>query len=134
MPPRAILAIERPKSDTIVQWSKAFNVKAFDVKAFIVRAFNVKKMYVELELPAAGENFDNLRFFIEFGALFQQCGKKTGVGRVPPRNYGLANARPHEILKTRIIGHIRLTMEFDVIQIVQNLAQVSKWMSHVKHT
>ena len=77
---RAILAIERPKSDAIVQWSKAFNVKAF-----IVRAFNVKKMYVELELPAAGDNFDNLRFFIEFGALFQQCGKKTGGGDVSPQ-------------------------------------------------
>ena len=25
-----------------------------------------------LELPAAGENFENLRFLIEFGALFQQ--------------------------------------------------------------
>ena len=34
-----------------------------------LRALNlVKKMHVQLELPAAGENFENLRFFFEFGA------------------------------------------------------------------
>ena len=58
-----------------------------------LRALNlVKKMHVQLGLPAAGENFENLRFFFEFGALFQQSGKITGAGACPLspqlRNYG----------------------------------------------
>ncbi|MCP4490697.1 MAG: hypothetical protein GY820_25795 [Gammaproteobacteria bacterium] len=41
-----------------------------------------KKLELELEpeLPAAGENFQNSRFFFEFAALFQQSGKKNWRG------------------------------------------------------
>ncbi len=46
--------------------------------------FNVNKMYVELELPATGENFDNFRFSIEFGALFN-----------PAKNWG--DVSPQEL-------------------------------------
>ena len=66
MPLRAILATKRQKSDTIVQCSKPYNVKTINV---------------ELELPAAGENFQNLRFFIQFGALFQQSGRNCNSCR-----------------------------------------------------
>ena len=72
-----ILAIKRAKSDAIVQWLKPFDVK---------------KMYVELELPSVGENFENLQFFIEIRALFKQCGKKLGdtsPWALSHRNYGL---------------------------------------------
>ncbi len=75
-----------------MQWSNA-------LKVFIVSAFNVKKMYVEVELLAAGENFGNLRFFIEFGPLFQQSSKKNWGRATPPRNYGLANAHRKKYLK-----------------------------------
>ena len=48
----------------IRQWLKPFNVESM--------------LRIELELPTACEIFENLRFFIEFGALFQQSGKKSG--------------------------------------------------------
>ena len=60
MPLRTILATKRQKSNTIIQLSKPCNVNITNV---------------ELEKPAAGENFQNLPFFIQFGALFQQSGK-----------------------------------------------------------
>ena len=75
MPPRAILATKRQKSNKIIQFSKPYNVKAINV---------------ELELPAAGENFQNLRFFIQFGALFQQSGKDCNSCR--------------EILRETVVG------------------------------
>ncbi len=66
MPLRTILATKRQTSNTIIQFSKPYNVKTTNV---------------ELEMPAAGENFKNLRFFIQSGALFQQSGKNCNSCR-----------------------------------------------------
>ncbi len=61
-------------------------------KSYNVQSHLMSKNKFRIELPTAGENFQNFRFYFEFAALFQQSDKKNWRGRVTPApwNYGLA--------------------------------------------
>ncbi len=71
------------------------------IQSYSVRSiFDIKKMNVELKLTAAGENFQNLWSFVEFGALFQQKVVKSGGVLYPTlKSAGaLASAAPPRFL------------------------------------
>ena len=46
-----------------------------------------------LELPAAGEHFENLRFLIEFGALFQHSDNAEKKNRTAAAGENFENLR-----------------------------------------